>query len=83
MINSSLDWNLKKDELSRQIHDMSYNHDLRKMLRNIDSMVRDLSIAEVEFRRRNKDIKNSQELENVNTAIVNLEKWIMLAKLLA
>lgn len=79
MITNSLEWDPKRDQLVAQIRALPYNRDLRKMIRNIDVMVQELSQAEVLARAKHRPA--TQELEAVNQAILDLEKWIMMVAL--
>lgn len=83
MITSSLEWAQRKNVLAEQIRTLPYNSDLRKMLANIEPMVRDLSRAEVFYRRTRRSGKSIPELDRVNDAINELEKWIIMGKLWA
>jgi hypothetical protein len=72
------DWNSIEQELRNQINLVDYNPDLHKMKRNIDTMVRELSKAEVEARRI-KNLKYLQpKIDEVNQAINRLEKSILI-----
>jgi hypothetical protein len=82
MIESSLDYNTRRDKLLIEIKSVSYSKELRVMLQNIDEMVRELSRAEVHARRNNKPISELQELKRVNDAINFLEKWILMGALI-
>ena len=82
-IQTSLDWQLVHSELRRQIEQLAYNPDLRKMLNNISNMVSELSSAEVETRRINKPEYNKEMVENINNAINHLEKLLLIAKLMS
>jgi hypothetical protein len=81
-IKTSLDWEVAKVELKDQLVQLSYNNDLRKMLKSIDTMVTQLSILEVEARRTRSTTRTTAKLEEINTAINNFEKWLMMAMLL-
>jgi hypothetical protein len=83
MINSSLEWSTRRDELQSKIRSLPYNRDLHKMLSNIDGMVTILSGAEVKNRSRGKDSQNLNELKTVNEAIDHLEKWIIYGSLIS
>lgn len=83
MIQISLDWQERRATLGEQIRSLPYNRDLLLMLSNIDKIVRDLSIAEVDARRRHRDTATLPELAAVNSAIDTLEQWIIMGKLLA
>lgn len=82
MIKGSLDWNSRRVQLALQIGGLPYNVDLRRMLRNIDTMVDKLSQLEVEGRRTHNASKVEEQLEQVNGAIVTLEQWIVMAALI-
>jgi hypothetical protein len=83
MIESSLEWSKRKDELQEKIRSLPYNRDLHRMLNNIDAMVTVLSGAEVRNRARKKDCQGLDELKAVNDAIDHLEKWIIYGSLIA
>jgi hypothetical protein len=82
MIGSSLDWDIHRQQLKSQIQTLPYNHDLRRLLKNIDAMVDELSRAEVFARRHRKAIVDLPEVKKVNEAIETLEKWIVMAALI-
>lgn len=82
-IQTSLDWQAVHSELRKQIEQLSYNPDLRKMLNNISNMVSELSSAEVETRRINKPGYNKEMVDNINNAINHLEKLLIIAKLMS
>lgn len=77
-IKTSEDWWPIEQEIKSQLKSMNYNRDLYKMKDNITIMVVELNKAEVEARR----LKNSKYLEpkikEINEAINNLEKWILM-----
>jgi hypothetical protein len=80
-IETSADW-IEIDRYIRSlISTVRYNRDLVKMHRNIDLMISNLSRREVEARR----MKNPRYLEpyiqEINEAINNLEKWILMLQL--
>ena len=81
-IKTSLGWQTVKDSLQSDMQSISYNNDLVKMLRAIDYMIIDLSKAEVEARRIKNDIKCKTKLQEINLAVENLEKWIVMAILM-
>ena len=82
MITCSLDWPERREELQKKISSLPYNQALRQMLKTIDNMVRDLSRAEVNARRLNKEISTMTELHTVNAAIENLEQWLVMGALI-
>lgn len=77
-IESLSDWHDIDIELERQIRTINYNPDLRKMKRNIDAMVRELSKAEVDARRLRNYKYIQPKIDEVNLAIDKLEKWIIM-----
>ena len=81
-IQTSLDWEVASAELKSQLTQLSYNNDLRKMLKSIDIMVSQLSILEVEARRTKNTTRTKPKLAEINEAIDNLDKWITMAILL-
>jgi len=81
-IETSLDWGQARQELLTQIQSLSYNSDLRKMLRAIDDMVGKLSQIEVESRRTKNNTKSAERIAQINNAIENLEQWITMAMLM-
>lgn len=82
MIENSLDYPAYRDKLMLSIKALPYNRELRKMLSNIDDMVKDLSKAEVYARRGHKDISSLSELKLVNESIKYLEQWIVMGALI-
>ena len=82
-VESSLDWFDIKTELVKQLDSIGYNPDLRKMLKNIDTMVSELSKLEVESRRTHKNTYSDTQKEKVNKAIDHLEKLLLMAKLMS
>jgi hypothetical protein len=80
-IQTSLDWNKEKDRLKKHLSSINYNPNLHKVLNNIDTMVQDLSKLEVEARRTHNNSKLVESLEKINQSILQLEKLIVIAKL--
>ena len=80
-IDSSIEWNNCRDSLKASIQALPYNKELRMMLKNIDSMVDELSKVEVNSRRKRSSEAEAQ-LNKVNSAIATLEQWIMMASFL-
>ena len=81
-IERALDWNQISDNLRSQLNTVGYNPDLRKMLKNIDGMVTELSKLEVSFRRSQKYSILDDKVREINKAIDHLEKLILMAKLI-
>jgi coenzyme F420-reducing hydrogenase delta subunit len=82
-IETSLDWEDIQDKLNDQLESIGYNPDLRKMLKNIDIMVSQLSKLEVESRRTHKTTYSDIEKDKINKAIDHLEKLLLMAKLMS
>jgi hypothetical protein len=82
MIKNSLEWEDRRAEYKSQIRALPYNREIRTMLQNIDNMVNALSKAEVIARRKHVKTETLPELEQVNSAIKNLEQWLMMGTLL-
>ena len=82
-IETSLDWEDIQDNLNDQLESIGYNPDLRKMLKNIDVMVSELSKLEVEARRTHKTSYSDVQKDKVNKAIDHLEKLLLMAKLMS
>ena len=82
-IETSLDWEDIQDSLNSQLESIGYNPDLRKMLKNIDVMVSQLSKLEVEARRTYKTTYSDIEKDKINKAIDHLEKLLLMAKLMS
>ena len=82
-IETSLDWGEVGTELTIQLNRLPYNPDLKKMIRNIDHMVVELSKLEVEARRLHKPEYTKQKVDAINDAIDHFEKLLIIAKLVA
>lgn len=82
-IENSLDWVEVGGELTKQLHKLPYNLDLRKMIRNIDSMIIELSKLEVEARRLHKPKHTKEKVDTINKAIDHLEKLMLIAQLMS
>ena len=70
------------DELRAQLHTINYNSDLRKYLRNIESLITELSKAEVLARRQGGPKYTPTVHQKLVDSINYLEKMIILAKLM-
>lgn len=82
-INHAIDWNEVRIEIQSQMSKIGYNPDLKKMLKNIDNMVTELSKLEVSFRRTQKYSMLDDKVNEINNAINHLEKLILMAKLMS
>lgn len=82
-IERALDWDKVSIDLLHQLNTIGYNPDLRVMLKNINSMVSELSKLEVGFRRTQKYSMLDDKVTEINKAIAHLEKLILIAKLMS
>ena len=81
-IEHALDWDKVSTDLRQQLSKIDYNPDLKRMLRNIEKMVTELSKLEVSFRRSGKYSILEDKVIEINTAINHLEKLILMAQLM-
>lgn len=70
------------DILRKDLKKIRYNPDLQKMLRNIESMVTEVSKLEVICRRANSRQILETPLKHLNESVSKLEKFILVAKLM-
>lgn len=82
-IDNSLEWSDVRSSLVNQLDSIGYNPDLRKMLKNIDIMVSELSKSEVDARRTRHMSYTNEQKDKVNKAIDHLEKLLLIAKLMS
>lgn len=71
------------DQILHQIKLIPYNPDIRKLWDNCSKQVDTLSILEVEARRSGKSYKAQKYLVDMHKNIENVEKWIIMLKLMA
>lgn len=81
-IEQAVDWQKVKASLLKQMKVIGYNPDFNKMIKNIDSMVTELSKVEVEARRIRKSNMIQNQLGEINKAIDHLEKLLLIAQLM-
>ena len=81
-IEQAVDWQKVKASLLKQMKSIGYNPDFNKMIKNIDSMVTELSKVEVEARRIRKSNMIQNQLDEINKAIDHLEKLLLIAQLM-
>jgi len=81
-IKTSTDWQKVLTELTIDLNQLGYNPDLSRMMRNIGSMVTDLSKAEVEARRIHNNKNLEEPLEKINKSIKHLEQFLLMARLM-
>lgn len=80
-IKSSLEWPKVRMAIERELKILNYNGDLRRMLSAIDGMVTDLSKLEVIARQTKRPDKCATKISEINSAINDLDGWIIIATL--
>jgi len=81
-INHAIDWQEIRSNLRVELNSIGYNPDLQKMLKNIDSMVTELSKLEVAARRNHSTIFTKEKVDQINKAIKHLQQFLLVAKLM-
>lgn len=81
-IKVATDFQAISSQLRSELNSLNYNPDLRKMLKNIEIMVEELSKMEVEARRKQKFTYTEIKAAEINNALDHLEKLILIAKLM-
>lgn len=76
-IDNSSDWQLVDLELNSQIRSLNFNPDLNKMKRNLEKMVTELNKSEVDARRLKTNKYIQPKIDEINIAIDQLEKLII------
>lgn len=76
------EWPQVKDTLLKNLSSSGFNPDLKRMLKNIDTMVVELSKQEVDARRLKKPEYTQEKVDAINKAINHLEKFILIATLM-
>ncbi len=82
-IENSLQWNQVKTELLTQIAKLPYDPSIRRAIKNIDTMVTELSKIEVEARRTKTQYYKDAQLTKINEAIKTIDKILVLAILMS
>lgn len=80
-IHHATEWSKTRDVLRVSLRGIAYNHDLHRLLSNIDTMVGELSKAEVEARRTRVYSVVNELLNTINDSITRLDKLIVWATL--
>lgn len=70
------------DKIRRDLKSIRYNPDLHKMLKNIESMVTELSKLETQCRHHTKRYQLDEPTKKLAQSIDHLEKLIIVAKLM-
>ena len=81
-ITHAIDWQTIRSKLRIELSCIGYNPDLNKMLKNIDTMVTDLSKLEVSARRNHSTLFTKEKVDEINQAIKHLEQFLLVAKLM-
>jgi hypothetical protein len=81
-IETALDWQKVSMQLRKDLDNIGYNPDLKKMFNNIQLMVTELSKLEVNGRRLRTTNFTKDILEKINKAIDHLEKLILMGLLM-
>lgn len=82
MIKNSEEAIHKLDILKNQLKTIKYNHDLHKMVNNINILIKTLSMKEVFARQTKKNYVLDDSIKEVNDAIEYIEKLMIIAKLM-
>jgi hypothetical protein len=82
-IERAIDWDKVSIDLQSQLNNIDYNPDLKRMLKNIEKMVSELSKLEVTIRRSGKYSILDDKVLQINNSINHLEKLILIAKLMS
>ena len=82
-IQNSLEWETVRQDLKQQILKLPYDTSIRQMLKNIDTMVADLSRTEVEARRTKVPYYRDAQLTKINDSISAINKILVIAILLS
>ncbi len=82
-IQNSLEWEQARGELKTQIEKLPYDPSIRRMVKNIDAMVTQLSKIEVEARRTKVSYYRDAQLTKINDAIDDVNKILVIAILLS
>ena len=79
MITNSLEWGPVRQDLWSKISALPYSPDLRRMLKNADELVTELSKLEVDARRTRNTTRVDAQMSKISECIKTLEQWILLA----
>jgi hypothetical protein len=81
-VKTAIDGRTVCDDLRRDLSRIRYNPDLRKMLKNIEGMLTDISKKEVICRQSRQSFILEGPLASINQSIDHLQKLILVAKLM-
>lgn len=76
-IQNALEWPEVRSELRVALAKIAYNHDLYKLLSNVDKMVTELSKIEVQARQRKNDVLVATQLTHINDSIQYIQKMLL------
>ena len=78
-IKNSLEWQTVRSDYESKIQKLKYDPSVRQMLRNIDTMVVELSKIEVEARRTRVRHYANAQLAKINDSVELLERLLVMA----
>lgn len=81
-LKTALDWQTIGSSLRKDLAKLSYNPDLKNLLKNIENMVKELSKEEVVARQTRRTYHLNAHIENINKAIRQLEQLILIAQIM-
>lgn len=81
-IHTAISFRQKSEDLRKLLRSIRYNPDLHKMLKNIDSMITELSKLEASCRHHTKRYHLEEPTKKIEKSLDHLEKLIIVAKLL-
>jgi|AntAceMinimDraft_11_1070367.scaffolds.fasta_scaffold68487_2 acetolactate synthase small subunit len=82
VILGSIEWDSAESVLLRQSKGLSYEREVKKLIRNTRAKVTELSKAEVDFRRCGNSGRVKQLLAEINEDINMVEEFILVAALI-
>jgi len=81
-LKQALDWQTISSSMRKDLAKLSYNPDLKTMLKNIEDMVKELSKEEVIARQTRRTYHLSSHIDKINKAIHHLEQLILIAQVM-
>jgi len=74
-----MEWTTVRDKIHADLRTIDFNPDLYKLLKNIDTMITELSKLEVDARRTRINSYANEQVNRINRSIVELDKLIVFA----
>ena len=81
-LKNALDWQTIGSSLRKDLAKLSYNPDLKNLIKNIENMVKELSKEEVIARQTRRTYHLTTHIDNINKAIRQLEQLILIAQIM-